>query len=74
MQWVCRNCPISHACFARFRGDHPEHSGNSSCYLTVPKMFEKGGYEYEETLLVKEAKRASHQCRDQNGRQAVWPR
>jgi len=31
------------------------YAGNSSYYLTVPKMFEEGGYEYEETLLVKEA-------------------
>lgn len=31
------------------------YAGNSSYYLTLPKMFEEGGYEYEETLLVKEA-------------------
>ena len=31
------------------------YAGNSSYYLTLPKMFEEGGYEYEETLLVREA-------------------
>ena len=31
------------------------YAGNSSYYLTLPKMFEEGDYEYEETLLVKEA-------------------
>jgi len=49
----------------RLRASHKEitqvfivgYAGNSSYYLTVPRMFEEGGYEYEETLLVKEASR-----------------
>ena len=31
------------------------YAGNSSYYVSVPKMFEEGGYEYEESLLAKEA-------------------
>jgi len=31
------------------------YAGNSSYYLTVPRMFEEGGYEHEETLLAREA-------------------
>jgi neutral ceramidase len=31
------------------------YASNSSYYLTVPRMFEEGGYEHEETLLAREA-------------------
>ncbi|MFH1904863.1 MAG: neutral/alkaline non-lysosomal ceramidase N-terminal domain-containing protein [bacterium] len=31
------------------------YAGNTSYYLSVPKTFEEGGYEYKESLLAKEA-------------------